>query len=555
MKIRRRRYLRIALFFTRLLLSLLWWDGLLGRSPVSGLVRRGSAERHRRWAARFRDLAVEMGGVLIKLGQFLSSRADVLPPDITKELAALQDEVPPDPFPPIKSLIEEELGAPIPELFSRFVEEPQSGASLGQTYYAWLPDGDEVIVKVQRPEIEELVATDLAAIKWAVGLIKWYPAIRRRVNLDALVEEFSRITYEELDYIAEAHSAEDLRANLAGNPHVFIPRPYWSHTTTRVLTLERADAIKITDYDAITAAGIDRARVAERVFGTYVQQMLIDGFFHADPHPGNLFVEPQGPEPENGSLSREFVVTFVDFGMTGRITPKDKALLRDLAIHAFNKDIPAAIVDAQKLGFILPGADTRPLQRALYILIDRYYGLSVREFASIEVEEMLAMAYELRDIIYEFPFQIPIDFVLLARTMGILEGLCAGLDPDFNGFIVAEPYIKQLMAMELAEEGLTERVVTELRGLAGLLWRLPRELEQLLSQATRGELEVRAAPSRELERMIERLERAINRIIDMIAFAGFLLAGVFLLDREFWLLGWLFLALAFLTGMYVVLRR
>jgi predicted unusual protein kinase regulating ubiquinone biosynthesis (AarF/ABC1/UbiB family) len=555
MKIRRRRYLRIALFFARLLLSLLWWDGLLGRSPVSGLVRRGATERHRRWAARFRDLAVEMGGVLIKLGQFLSSRADVLPPEITKELAALQDEVPPDPFPPIKSLIEEELRAPLPELFSRFVEEPQSGASLGQTYYAWLPNGDEVIVKVQRPEIEELVATDLAAIKWAIGLIKWYPPIRRRVNLDALVREFSRITYEELDYIAEAHNAEDLRTNFAGNPDLFIPRPYWSHTTKRVLTLERADAIKITDYDAITAAGIDRAQVAERVFGTYVQQMLIDGFFHADPHPGNLFVEPRGPEPVDGSLSREFVVTFVDFGMAGRITPKDKALLRDLAIHAFNKDVPAAIVDAQKLGFILPGADTRPLQRALYILIDRYYGLSVREFASIEVEEMLAMAYELRDIIYEFPFQIPIDFVLLARTMGILEGLCAGLDPDFNGFIVAEPYIKQLMAMELAEEGLTDRVITELRGLAGLIWRLPRELEQLLSQTTRGELEVRAAPSRELERMIERLERAINRIIDMIAFAGFLLAGVFLLDRELWLLGWLFLALAFLTGMYVVLRR
>ncbi len=459
MKTHRRRYLRIVLFFSRLLISLLWWDIVLGRFAPQRLVRRGAIERHRRWAARFRNLAVEMGGVLIKLGQFLSSRADVLPPEITKELAALQDEVPPDPLPPVKRLIEEELGARIPQLFWRFVEEPQSGASLGQTYYAWLPNRDAVIVKVQRPQIQELVATDLAAVKWAIRLIKWYPAIRRRVNLSALFDEFSRITYGELDYIAEGRNAEQLAANFAGNPDVFIPRPYWSHTSKRVLTLQRADAIKITDYEALTAAGIDRTRVAERVFGTYVQQMLIDGFFHADPHPGNIFVEPQGPEPEDGSLSREFVVTFVDFGMAGHISPKEKALFRDLAIHAFNRDVPAAINDMQKLGFILPGTDTRPLQRALDILIDRYYGLSVREFANIEIEEMLAMAYELRDIIYEFPFQIPIDFVLLARALGILEGLCAGLDPDFNGFVVAEPYVKRLMAMELAEEGLTERVI------------------------------------------------------------------------------------------------
>jgi predicted unusual protein kinase regulating ubiquinone biosynthesis (AarF/ABC1/UbiB family) len=554
-KIRRRRYLRIVWFFSRLLLSLLWWELILGRFVSRGLAQRGANERRRRWAASFRELAVELGGVLIKLGQFLSSRADVMPPEITKELAALQDEVPPDPFPPVKQLIEEELGAPIPELFSRFVERPQAGASLGQTYYAWLPHGDPVIVKAQRPHIEELVATDLAAVKWAIGLIKWYPALRRRVDLEALFEEFTRITYAELDYIAEGRNAEELRANFADNPDVFIPRPFWSHTSKRVLTLERADAIKITDYEALTAAGIDRAQVAERVFGTYVQQMLIDGFFHADPHPGNLFVEPRGPEPEGGSLSRNFLVTFVDFGMVGRIDPRDKALFRDLAIHAFNRDVPAAVGDMQKLGFILPGTDTRPLQRALYILIDRYYGLSVREFADIEIEEMLAMAYELRDIIYEFPFQIPIDFVLLARALGILEGLCAGLDPDFNGFIVAEPYVRQLMAMELDEEGLSERVMKELQGLAALLWRLPRELDDFLSQATRGELEVGVVVTRELERLVGRLERAIDRLITVIAFAGFLLAGVVLLRQDLQILGAALLVISFLTGMYLIFRR
>jgi predicted unusual protein kinase regulating ubiquinone biosynthesis (AarF/ABC1/UbiB family) len=555
MSIRRRRYLRIVFFLSRLLLSLVWWELVLGRFLLPGLARRRAAERRRRWAASFRDLAVQMGGVLIKLGQFLSSRADVMPPEITRELAALQDEVPPDPFPPIKKLIEEELGAPLDRLFQRFVEEPQSGASLGQTYYAWLPSGDPVIVKVQRPDIESLVATDLSAIRRAIGFIKWSPALRRRVNLDALLDEFSRITFGELDYIAEGHNAEELRANFADNPQIFIPKPYWSHTSRRVLTLERADAIKITDYEALTQAGIDRAQVAERVFGTYVQQMLVDGFFHADPHPGNLFVEPRGTPPEDGSPTREFVVTFVDFGMMGRIQPQEMVRLRDLAIHAFNRDVPEAISDMQKLGFILPGTDTHPLERALYILIDRYYGLSVREFAHIDMDEMLAMAYELRDLIYEFPFQIPIDFVLLARAMGILEGLCAGLDPDFNGFVVAEPYVKQLITMELAEESLADRAIKEVQGLATLLWRLPRELEGFLTQSTRGELEVRVAPTRELDRLVGRLERSVNRLMEIIAFAGFLLSGVLLLISGSRELGWLFLGLAFLTAVYVAVRR
>lgn len=555
MAIRRRRYLRIVLFFSRLLLSLVWWELILPRFLPSGLVQRGAAERRRKWAAQFRQLAVDLGGVMIKLGQFLSSRADVMPPEITRELAALQDEVPPDPFPPVKSRIEEELGGPIDGLFARFVEEPQSGASLGQTYYAWLPEGDPVIVKVQRLHIEELVATDLAAIGWAVGLVKWYPPLRRRVNLNALLEEFSRVTRGELDYIAEGRNAEELRANFLDDPDVFVPRPYWSHTSKSVLTLERADSIKITDYRAITAAGIDRNAVARKVFGTYVQQMLIHGLFHADPHPGNLFVEPRGPRPEDGSLTRDFLITFVDFGMMGHIRPKDKALLRDLAVHAFNREVPAAIADMQKLRFILPGTDTRSLERALYMLIDRYYGMSLREFASIDVDEVLAMAYELRDVIYEFPFQIPIDFVLLARALGILEGLCVGLDPDFNGFVVAAPYVKQLMAMELAEEGMTQRALKEVQGLALLLWRLPRELDRFLSQTGRGELEVQVSPTREMEHLVERLDRSVNRLIEIIAFTGFLLAGVLLLISGSRELGFFLLGVAFVTAAYVALRR
>jgi predicted unusual protein kinase regulating ubiquinone biosynthesis (AarF/ABC1/UbiB family) len=179
----------------------------------------------------------------------------------------------------------------------------------------------------------------------------------------------------------------------------------------------------------------------------------------------------------------------------------------------------------------------------------------LREFASIDVDEVLAMAYELRDVIYEFPFQIPIDFVLLARALGILEGLCVGLDPDFNGFVVAAPYVKQLMAMELAEEGMTQRALKEVQGLALLLWRLPRELDRFLSQTGRGELEVQVSPTREMEHLVERLDRSVNRLIEIIAFTGFLLAGVLLLISGSRELGFFLLGVAFVTAAYVALRR
>jgi len=551
MKLQRRRYWRIVRFFARTILSLLLWEVFLPRLPGGRLVRLGAPGRRRRLAARFRAMAVEMGGVLIKLGQFLSARADVLPPEITEELSGLQDEVPPDPFPPIRKIIEGELGAPLSELFEEFREGTEIGASLGQVYQARLPGGEPVMVKVQRPQIEVLVATDLAALRWAVGLLKRYRPIASRANLDALLDEFSRTLYEELDYIAEGHNAEKFAENFAGNPKVRIPLPRWSHTTKRVLTLERVGGIKITDYGALTGAGIERGAVAQCLFETYLQQVFIDGFFHADPHPGNLFVRPLGYPLARGDLSREFQLVFVDFGMVGHLTPQVMDQLRESVIGLAARDVARIIKSWDRLGFFLPGTDLRPIEAAAEKVLARFYGLSMGELARIDHREFAALALEFRDLIFQIPLQLPQDFIFMGRMLGILSGLATGLDPEFNVFEGVEPFARELLAAE--KEEWSERLLSELQSMGALLWRLPRLTEETMLTLSRGGLEVRITQSQELERLVGRLERGMDRLLRGIVLASLVLTGAFLLIAGQERLGWALLALAGLIGISLFL--
>ncbi|MGB5931740.1 MAG: AarF/ABC1/UbiB kinase family protein [Anaerolineae bacterium] len=553
MKLHRRRYWRIVWFFARTILSLLLWEVFLPRLPGGRLVRLGAPGRRLRLAARFRALATEMGGVLIKLGQFLSARADVLPSEITEELSGLQDEVPPDPFPPIQRMIEEELGAPLSELFEEFQERTAIGASLGQVYQAHLPGGEPVMVKVQRPEIEMLVATDLAALRWAVGWLNRYRPLASRADLDALLDEFSRTLYEELDYIAEGHNAERFAENFVGNPKVRIPLPRWSHTTKRVLTLECVGGIKITDYQALTEAGIDRGAVAQCLFGTYLQQVFIDGFFHADPHPGNLFVRPLGDPPPKGDLSREFHLVFVDFGMVGHLTPQVMDQLRESVIGLAARDVPRLIESWDRLGFFLPRTDLRPIEAAAEKVFARFYGLSMGELARLDHREFAALALEFRDLIFQMPLQLPQDFIFMGRMLGILSGLATGLDPDFNIFEGVEPFARELLAAE--KEEWAERLLNELQTMGALLWRLPRLTEETMLTLSRGGLEVRITQSQELERLVGRLERGMDRLLRSIVLASLILTGAFLLIGGQEKLGWALLALAGLIGISLFLSH
>jgi predicted unusual protein kinase regulating ubiquinone biosynthesis (AarF/ABC1/UbiB family) len=522
----RQRYRRILFFGIRLTLSFIWWEVILRRVLGRSFVRRGTLGRMQRAAREFRDLAVDMGGVLIKLGQFLSARVDVLPPQVTQELADLQDEVPPESLEAILAVIEAEMG-PVDRFFEFFDHNVQAAASLGQVHCARLTGGEQVVVKVQRPNIEALINVDLAAVRAVARWVGRYPPIRRRMDLLALLDEFARTLYEELDYLAEARNAEAFAANFAHDPFVYIPAPYWTHTTRRVLTLEDVGNIKIIDFEAMQAAGVERPAVAQRLFRAYLQQIFYDGFFHADPHPGNLFVRPLDEETgDDDAAGCPFVLVFVDFGMVGHITPAVRRQLRELAIGLGTRD-PARVVRAyERMGFLLPGADLELIERATARAFDRFWGTSMGEFSQLDYDVLQDFTREFRDLLYAMPFQVPRDFIYLGRTFGILSGMATRLDPDFNIFAESEPFARQLISEELAGgwQGVREQVDQWGRTMLGL----PGQLNQVLGKAVQGELEFRTGPDREWQRAMRRLDLALNRLLWGVGGSTLLLSGVVL---------------------------
>jgi predicted unusual protein kinase regulating ubiquinone biosynthesis (AarF/ABC1/UbiB family) len=477
-------------------------------------------------AMEYRQMAVQMGGVLIKVGQFLSARADVLPEEITAELSGLQDEVPPEDFDRIRKLAEAELGGSLSDKFAEFEEEPLAAASLGQVHRARLfpnQDGNDhdwvnVVVKVQRPDIETVVATDLAALRTVGGWLMRYKPIRRRADVPALLSEFSRILYEEIDYLAEGRNAETFAENFKDIPNVRIPGVAWSHTTRRVLTLEDVYAIKITDYDQITKAGVAREEVAKRVFDIYLYQIFENGFFHADPHPGNLFIEPVGVE-DDGSVTWD--LTFVDFGMVGHVPPGARAGLRELAIGLATKDADRMVRSYQMLNVLLPHADLDLIAKAEAKVFDRFWGKTMEELREIPFEEMHEFAKEFRELAYSMPFQVPQDIVFLLRTIAILSGICTGLYSDFNFWESLVPYASQLLAED--GESRWDFLLGEAGSILQTLITIPRQMESALGKIERDELGVKIPA---LDAQVRGLELTIRRIVYALIFLALLLSGV-----------------------------
>jgi len=554
----RARYFRILGFFGRTLLDLAFWDILLPRLGLRGWSQRTRSRRMSVFGARFRQLAIRLGGVMIKVGQFFSARVDVLPEEITRELAGLQDEVPAEDAAAIRQVVESEFGQPLQEKFLEFEVDPVAAASLGQVHQARI-DGRQVVVKVQRPGIESLIATDLAALRTVGGWLQRYRPISRRADVPALIAEFTRILYEEIDYLAEGRNAETFATNFTGRAGVRVPQVVWTHTTRRVLTLEDVRAIKISDYAAITAAGVERARVAERLFQTYLQQIFEDGFFHADPHPGNLFVSPHPPavpagpsesEPEAAPAPPDWQLTFVDFGMVGRVPPGLRAGMREMAIAVGTQDAARMVKASQLMGVLLPGADLELLERAEAQAFERFWGKSMSELRDISPEEFHQFAGQFRQLIYDLPFQIPEDLVLLGRTVGILSGMCTGLYPDFNLWQGIAPFAQKLIADEaLASRG---QWLDELGALARLLLGLPRRMDGLLAKVERGDL---AVHDPQLASRLDRLERTASRLVGGLVFSALLLGGLQLYLAGQAAFAWVLLAGAAIALGWVVLVR
>ncbi|AYG04125.1 ABC1 kinase family protein [Gryllotalpicola protaetiae] len=520
----RARYRRILRFAGRYLAQAWWYELVLPRIGLERLSARGRAARLTRLAQRFHVLAVELGGLMIKVGQFLSSRLDVLPPEITRELAGLQDEVPPAPFAAVKELAEAELGVPLTEAYAAFDEVPVAAASLGQAHRAHLSPRDAaelgqdaVVVKVQRPGIRSIVDVDLAALRRVAGWLSRLRIVSDHVDARSLVAEFAKTSLEEIDYLHEAAGAERFAAMFAKDPRVVVPDVVWERTTRRVLTLGDVTAIKINDVDGLRAAGIDPSQVAAVFAEVMFEQLLGQGYFHADPHPGNVFVTPDAGAPG-------FRLTFIDFGMMGEITDELRAGLRRLLVAVAARDGRGLIESVKEVGILLPTADTAELERAMTQLFDRFGGMGFAQLRRIDQREFRDFGQEFGRVVRSLPFQLPEDFLLVIRAMSLTSGVCSSLDPEFNIWDAIEPFASRL----LREEGgnVVAVAARETVSAAGVFVRLPGRIDALITRVNDGAVTV-ATPA--IDRRLSRLERLVRRAVGAVLFAGFLIGGVLLL--------------------------
>ncbi len=538
------RYRRILRFFSAAIIQIIWWDLAMSRVPVTR--RRAIASRSQRLrqlSREFRYLAIDLGGVMIKLGQFLSTRVDMLPVEITEELKSLQDEVPPADNQQVMGLLRAELGD-VARRFEYIETEPLAAASLGQVYRARLkPDrgqsgpGERVVIKVQRPRIEFLVRTDLAALRVVARWLMRYKPIRKRANIPALLEEFSRTLWEELDYNAEADNAEQFARIHADNPNIYIPKVYREHSTRCVVVLEDVEALRIANREAIVAAGIDPKDVAELLLDAYFKQVFEAEFFHADPHPGNLFIRPLAlPVPAPGEAGvaqpRTFQLVFVDFGMAIQMPKEVGENLRKVLYGVTQRDSYLLMEAGQALGFFLPGADLDRIGEAMEAVLNQIWGRNLLDLTQPDPREIEAIGREFRDVLFEFPFQIPQDIIYLGRALGMISGLVSQLDPHINPWRQMERYGQQL---------LRGRTLTQLRdrGLVGLLEFLrpyietPARVQRLLHEAEKGRLRVQLKSDREAVRQQERLEKRIGQLgWSIVSAAGILSATLVFLDRR-----------------------
>ncbi|WP_217178842.1 AarF/ABC1/UbiB kinase family protein [Streptomyces sp. AC495_CC817] len=519
----RARYRRILGFASRQLVQLWWFELFLPRIGFGRLSDRSRTRRLQLLARRFHGLAVELGGLMIKVGQFLSSRLDVLPPEITDELAGLQDEVPAVPFAQIRELAEVELGAPLSQIYAFFDETPVAAASLGQAHRARLSAPDaldtglgHVIVKVQRPGIDRIVATDLAALRKVGVWLSRVRAVSSRVDAPALVEEFAHTSLEEIDYLHEAASAERFADDFADDDSIRTPAVVWARSTRRVLTLQDVTAIKISDTDALRAAGIDPSDVAAAFARAMFDQVFGHGFVHADPHPGNVFVEPAG----DGA----FRLTFIDFGMMAEVPASLRGGLRSLVIAIAARDGRAMIEAARAIDVLMPTTETAELERALTALFDRFGGMGFGQLKDVDPREFQDFADQFGHVMRSLPFQLPERLLLLIRAVSLTSGMCSALDPDFNVWDAVEPYATQLLSEE--SSGLMRDMATQAAASAGILWRLPQRVDSLLTRIDQGAV---TFDTSRLERRLDRLEHVARRIASGVLFAALLVGGAILL--------------------------
>jgi predicted unusual protein kinase regulating ubiquinone biosynthesis (AarF/ABC1/UbiB family) len=504
----------------------------------------------------FRQTAIDLGVLMIKLGQFLSARADLLPDRALATLASLQDEVPPEPFSHVVSVIESELGKPLDQTFSMLERKCTAAASLGQVHKATLLDGTTVAVKVQRPNIDQLVSMDLSTLKFVIWVINRFIDTSEFIDLKAVYREFKRTVYEEIDYLTEAQNAKRFREMFQADETIHIPYIYEEYSSRRLLVLEWIEGIKINDYAALEAAGISRLEVANRTVRAYFYQFFEAGFFHADPHPGNIFVKA-------GSQESGPVIEFVDFGMVGQLSKPMKKSMKDLFLSFVMRD-PHALVEAlSRLGFVGQDANKAAIEQGMNLMMEQYFGMTLGEARDLDMPEV---AEDVSRLLYGQPFQIPAQFAFTGRAISTLIGVATGLAPEFNFVEVATPYARKFLGLDAGGiNQMLRSLPTQMLEMGRLMLRLPGAVEHLINHLESGQIEVKMAPTprgngRAGRRQRNSGEQGSGSITSMLSWiAIFVLslgAGVFLMSNAHLPIpGWFLLALSGLSGLRLIFRR
>ncbi len=472
--------------------------------------------RRTRQARWIRESLLELGPTFIKVGQLFSSRADLFPAEYVSELAKLQDQVPAFSYEQTADIITADLGKPIEKLFSSFDPIPLAAASLGQVHKARLHNGEEVVVKVQRPGLKQLFTIDLAILKRIARYFQNHPRWGKGKDWLGIYEECSRILWQETDYLNEGRNADTFRRNFRNEDWVKVPRVYWRYTARRILTLEYLPGIKISHYKALEGAGLDRKELAQLGAKAYLYQLLNHGFFHADPHPGNIAVSTEGG------------LIFYDFGMMGEITGNVRDNLLETLFGIADKNGDRVINSLIKLGALSPTEDMGPVRRSIQFLLDNFMDKPFEE------QSISAIADDLYEIAFDQPFRFPATFTFVMRAFSTLEGVGKGLDSEFNFMEVAQPFAIQLMSNDNGRNGngILEQLGQEAAKVSSTALGLPRRIDDTIDKLERGDLRIRVR-SLESERIMRRLSAIQLGTNYTLLISAFILSATLLLINEY----------------------
>ena len=465
---------------------------------IAGGSREVDEQAQKARASILLETLLTLGPTFIKLGQLLSTRPDVLPPAYIEVLEGLQDDVPPADWAESQRVLEAELG-PVEETFDDFSTESISGASLGQVYTATY-EGDDVAVKVRRPGIETLVEADLRAIRWSLPIVKRFIGGGRAFSIENLSEEFAKTIREEMDYRREREMLEEIRANFADIDRIRIPTAYESASGPRVLTMEYIEGTKISQIDELDAAGLDRTAIAKTLQEVYLQMIIDDGVFHADPHPGNLAVDDDG------------TVIFYDFGMSGRVDSFIQEKIIEFYVAVARQDTDAILDTLISMGTLSPEVDRDVMGEVMELAIADARGEQIEQYRVNQIIE------QVESTIYEFPLRLPRNLALVLRVATVVEGVCVTLDPEFDFIETATTYLEDEGYYEQTARELAEGAGRQLQRTAESLFTVPPKAEAFLDRANRGDLHVDVT--------IEDESRVLDKLAMRIAYSVLLAVGV-----------------------------